>query len=262
MRRVRLTENQLHKLIKESVSTILEASMNTWNHAAERAFGQGRYDLGNAFNDKFVHEYNLKYGRIPPEAFNDKFVQDYKKNYGRLPSKGGKYQFYLEGGNVDPDYVDGIRATDKDAYMNYLHKNGFNGHNSYAEENHPNNRWLRAYYRENDGPTKAYSDYQKDYGTQALDHAKYYHDIYDNYINGKYYGNKKYEDYLNDDFHPNGDYTTSYPDFDKDPTAVISMPNRKDVTDGMKALKNITTHQNIWHPGKGWYDPDGNKCDY
>ena len=37
-RRVRLTENQLHKLIKESVSTILEASMNTWNHAAERAF--------------------------------------------------------------------------------------------------------------------------------------------------------------------------------------------------------------------------------
>src|SRR5574344_2798401 len=103
MRRVRLTENQLHRIIKESVSTILEASMNTWNHAAERAFGQGRYDLGNAFNDKFVQEYN--------------------KKYGRFPTQGGKYQFHLHGGNVNPDYVDGDRATDKDAFMKKQKKN-------------------------------------------------------------------------------------------------------------------------------------------
>ena len=242
MRRVRLTENQLHKLIKESVSTILEASMNTWNHAAERAFGQGRYDLGNAFNDKFVQEYN--------------------KKYGRFPTQGGKYQFHLHGGNVDPDYVDGDRATDKDAYMKDLHKNGFGGGNRYLEDNHPKSRILTSFYKENDGNTNAYSQYEKEYGTQAMDNAKRWHDIHDNFINGKYYGNKKYEDYLDDDFHPNGDYTTSYPDFDKDPTAVTSMPNRKYVTDGMKAFKNITTHQNIWHPGKGWFDPDGNKCDY
>ena len=236
MRKIRLTENQLHRLIRESVSTILETSMNTWFNASERAYGQGRDDLGHAFNEKFKTEYNNK--------------------YGHRPTADDSYSFGLHGGDVDNVRQNGVSINNPDEFMHSLRNKDTDGISRNVSPNHPRHRHLMALYSDSGGNSGA-GIYKHDYGKPAFDLNKAMYD------NSRGIKNKNYNDYLDKDYHPYGDYTNDgYPDFDKDPNAVTSFPNRQKVTNGMKAFKNITTHQNIWHPGKGWFDPEGNKCDY
>lgn len=89
--RIRLSESQLHRVIKESVKQVLsELDWKTYANAASKRYNQGKYDnaeeLGKAARDAFNRDYGY-----------DKHYRDY--DYDKENDGGDKYEmtsFYDE----------------------------------------------------------------------------------------------------------------------------------------------------------------------
>lgn len=62
-RRVRLTESDIHRIIKESVNKIItERSYSFYKDAQNAATRQGRYDLATKFKNAAMNSWNRQYG--------------------------------------------------------------------------------------------------------------------------------------------------------------------------------------------------------
>ena len=117
MRRVRLTEGQLHNVIRESVGIILnEISKDKKMMSMKKAWDLGRYDQAAEFaeslkDDLYPYEYNDHYD---PEGF---FGYDLKNNNGLTLFDRRSYNGLVNQHEDIPDAPrDYYRSSDKNGY--------------------------------------------------------------------------------------------------------------------------------------------------
>ena len=122
MSKIRLTESQLHKVIKESVNKILkELKGSTIQRAYNSALDQGRNDQAEHIADMYDDPNNVYQNRL---AFNDGY-QRYKTSINRNGTNG-------EGNLTDKHHAEYPLGSIVDSWDDYYHsadypKNSFSG---------------------------------------------------------------------------------------------------------------------------------------
>ena len=72
---IRLTESDLHRIIKESVNKVLKEAINeldprTYASLADKRAAQGNYKKASDARDAAVNAWNREYGKYALEVFN------------------------------------------------------------------------------------------------------------------------------------------------------------------------------------------------
>ena len=106
MRRVRLTEGQLHNVIRESVNNILnEITKDLKKKCMDKSYDLGRYSQGDNFADSLSNDLNNQYG------YSNKRGEQYfePSNTGRIKMRN---RTYMDSNRKNSDWY-----VDKDDYL-------------------------------------------------------------------------------------------------------------------------------------------------
>ena len=108
---VRITENELKRIVNESVNKVLnEMSSDVLFNAGEKAYNQGRTIQGGKFNVNARRQQKQELG------ITDKFWLVDKSNLGFTDIKGVKHSIDYEG-NLHSNYGNNINAMDGFHYL-------------------------------------------------------------------------------------------------------------------------------------------------
>ena len=183
--RIKLTESQLHNVIKESVKQVLsELDWKTYANAAKKREAQGNWQSADNLRDQMVHSFNDKYGE-----------SDYEYDYNNGSPIKKSATFQMDNGAMGPKgglkFDSEITQTGRGGfkvpqYINRRYRSGLEG---YDDEDYPQGQW---YYQQGmtDADKKAkqqpsWSNKVRDKAMQGVYDVDKYYNGQSKYVKGK-----------------------------------------------------------------------------
>ena len=183
--RIKLTESQLHNVIKESVKQVLsELDWKTYANAAKKREAQGNWQSADNLRDQMVHSFNDKYGE-----------SDYEYDYNNGSPIKKSATFQMDNGAMGPKgglkFDSEITQTGRGGfkvpqYINRRYRSGLEG---YDDDDYPQGQW---YYQQGmtDADKKAkqqpsWSNKVRDKAMQGVYDVDKYYNGQSKYVKGK-----------------------------------------------------------------------------
>ena len=149
---IKLTENDLHRIIKESVNNVLtELDWRTYANAAKKAESNGDSDRARKFRQAASKSSNKR-------GYNDKYMQTYSN--ANIDFNDGKAVPY--GSNLDDwDEYDSISGFKEDGYDYETTK--YPGQRFYADPSYINNKDVARHYVDLENQARDYNNGKSEY---------------------------------------------------------------------------------------------------